>query len=92
MENTVRAFAVFSKDILASWSKKYFGSWPMILSTIESKFVLFNNFHRIDKNIVFTKVLSRKEVEKLFSLKSNLTFYNEIKSEFKLEKSLIYLN
>ena len=88
----MRAFAVFSKDILASWSKKYFGSWPMILSTIESKFVLFNNFHRIDKNIVFTKVLSRKEVEKLFSLKSNLTFHNEIKSEFKLEKSLIYLN
>ena len=88
----MRAFAVFSKDILASWSKKYFGSWPMILSTIESKFVLFNHFHRIDKNIVFTKVLSRKEVEKLFSLKSNLTFYNEIKSEFKLEKSLIYLN
>ena len=88
----MRAFAVFSKDILASWSKKYFGSWSMILSTIESKFVLFNNFHRIDKNIVFTKVLSRKEVEKLFSLKSNLTFYNEIKSEFKLEKSLIYLN
>ena len=88
----MRAFAGFSKDILASWSKKYFGSWPMILSTIESKFVLFNNFHRIDKNIVFTKVLSRKEVEKLFSLKSNLTFYNEIKSEFKLEKSLIYLN
>ena len=88
----MRAFAVFSKDILASWSKKYFGSWPMILSTIESKFVLFNNFHRIDKNIVFTKVLSRKEVEKLFSLNSNLTFYNEIKSEFKLEKSLISLN
>ena len=88
----MRAFAVFSKDILASWSKKYFGSWSMILSTIESKFVLFNNFHRIDKNIVFTKVLSRKEVEKLFSLNSNLTFYNEIKSEFKLEKSLIYLN
>ena len=88
----MRAFAVFSKDILASWSKKYFGSWPMILSTIESKFVLFNHFHRIDKNIVFTKVLSRKEVEKLFSLNSNLTFYSEIKSEFKLEKSLIYLN
>ena len=88
----MRAFPVFSKDILGSWSKKYFGSWPMILSTIESKFVLFNNFHRIDKNIVFTKVLSRKEVEKLFSLKSNLTFHNEIKSEFKLEKSLIYLN
>ena len=88
----MRAFAGFFKYILASWSKKYFGSWPMILSTIESKFVLFNNFHRIDKNIVFTKVLSRKEIEKLFSLNSNLTFYNEIKSEFKLEQSLISLN
>lgn len=88
----MRVFPVFSKDILASWSKKYFGSWPMILSTIDSKFVLFNHFHRIDKNIVFTKVLSRKEIEKLFSLNSNLTFYNEIKSEFKLEQSLISLN
>ena len=88
----MRVFPVFSKDILASWSKKYFGSWPMILSTIDSKFVLFNHFHRIDKNIVFTKVLSRKEIEKLFSLNSNLTFYNEIKSEFKLEQSLIFLN
>ena len=88
----MRVFPVFSKDILASWSKKYFGSWPMILSTIESKFVLFNHFHRIDKNIVFTKVLSRKEIEKLFSLNSNLTFYNEIKSEFKSEQSLISLN